>query len=289
MKNEMSEQKRTHPHGEHVCICPECKEEVTVDEGVKCHTQECPECGAPMVAKEAGDWRLKMPKELEKGRGVLSFDFDELEVRSVEDTGEKMIRGYGAVYDKLSADLGGFKELFKQGAFTDAIKNDDIRSLRDHVPSYILGRKKSGTLTLTEEERGLYYEVKPPDTSYARDLMVSIERRDVTGGSIIFQVDGTDGQRWFVDGKEVDELQAFMSMWDDKKHKIERHISKARLLDIGPVTFPAYTQTDVKVRSLMEAAKEQLSIKPDEHGPAPKEGADESLDLYQRKIAIAEL
>ena len=48
-----------HPHGEHVCVCTECKEEITVDEGVKCNTQECPECGAPMVAKEAGEKRTK--------------------------------------------------------------------------------------------------------------------------------------------------------------------------------------------------------------------------------------
>jgi len=48
-----------HPHGEHVCVCPECKKEITVAEGVKCNTQECPECGTPMVAKEAGERRTK--------------------------------------------------------------------------------------------------------------------------------------------------------------------------------------------------------------------------------------
>jgi len=52
-----------HPHGEHVCVCSKCKEEITVDEGVKCNTQECPKCGAPMVAKEAGERRESMTME----------------------------------------------------------------------------------------------------------------------------------------------------------------------------------------------------------------------------------
>jgi HK97 family phage prohead protease len=193
-------------------------------------------------------------------RGLLPFEFDSLEVRADEATGSKLIRGHGAVYNKLSVDLGGFQELFLSGSLTDTIQKDDIRSLRDHIPSYILGRNRAKTLKLEEDEKGIYYEVTPPDTSYARDLMVSIERRDVTGGSIIFQVDGKKNERWFVDGEEVEMLDAFMAMWDGKKHKIERHIVKARLYDIGPVTFPAYPQTDVKVRSMMAMAKEKLNI-----------------------------
>jgi len=195
--------------------------------------------------------------ELVAERGLSPFEFDSLEVRAEGEKEAKLIRGHGAVYNKLSVDLGGFREMLLPGAFTDTLKNDDIRSLRDHTPTYILGRNKAGTLTLTEDERGVYYEVNPPDTSYARDLIVSIERRDVTGGSIIFKVD-KDGERWFADNKEVEMMDAFMAMWDEKKHKIERHVTKARLFDIGPVTFPAYPQTDVKVRSLLALAKEKL-------------------------------
>ena len=46
-----------HPHGEHTCICSECKQEITVAENVKCNTQVCSECGAPMVAQTAGERR----------------------------------------------------------------------------------------------------------------------------------------------------------------------------------------------------------------------------------------
>jgi len=56
-----------HPHGEHICVCSKCGKEITVQEDVRCNTQECPECGAPMVAKEAGEKRTKeaiMPNKL---------------------------------------------------------------------------------------------------------------------------------------------------------------------------------------------------------------------------------
>jgi hypothetical protein len=175
------------------------------------------------------------------------FDLDELEMRAGKGEGERRLSGHGAVYDKLSVDLGGYRELFEQGTFSDSIAKDDIRSLRDHNSSYILGRTKSGTLLLEEDKKGVKFDVSLPDTSYANDLVVSVERKDVTGCSIIFSV---EQERWFVDGEEVEFLDALMAMWDEKKHKVERHVNKGRLYDIGPVTFPAYPQTDVKARAM---------------------------------------
>lgn len=187
-------------------------------------------------------------------RGELRyFDIDALEIRAGEGENEKWLTGHGAVYDKLSIDLGGFRELFEYGTFAESIKKDDIRSLRDHASSYILGRNKAGTLLLEEDRKGVRFEVNLPDTSYARDLLVSVERRDVTGCSIMFGVN-PKGERWFVDGKEVDMLDAWMMMWDGNKRKVERHVNSAWLADIGPVTFPAYPQTDVKARSMELAA-----------------------------------
>lgn len=214
----------------------------------------------------------------EIGPETRVFDFDTLEIRAAENGKSKLIRGHAAVYNKLSEDLGGFKELFEPGAFKDTIVRDDIRSLFNHTPSYILGRNKAKTLTVEEDEKGVYYEVTPPDTRYANDLMVSIERGDISQCSIIFNVDGKAGEKWLVDGAQVDPVDAFVAMWDDKKHKIERHILKARLYDVGPVTFPVYPQTDVKVRDYLSALKEEAAAKLDKQGPPVKTGADASME-----------
>jgi hypothetical protein len=46
-----------HPHGEHVCYCPYCNYELTVEEGQKCNEQTCPNCGTALRAKEIGERR----------------------------------------------------------------------------------------------------------------------------------------------------------------------------------------------------------------------------------------
>jgi len=180
-------------------------------------------------------------------RELRMFGLDSLELRAVEENGERRLVGHGAVYDKWSVDLGGFTELFEQGTFGESLKRDDIRSLRDHNGSYILGRSKAGTLTLEEDKKGVRFEVLLPDTSYANDLVVSVERRDITGCSIMFK---SEVEQWLVDSKEVEFIDALMAMWDEKKHKVQRRVSHGQLFDIGPVTFPAYPQTDVKTRGM---------------------------------------
>ena len=168
-----------------------------------------------------------------------AFELTELEVRADENEPKK-IRGYAAIFEKLSVPLWGFREKIAKGAFAESIKKDDIRALWNHDPNYVLGRNKSGTLALEEDDKGLKIEVTPPDTQWARDLLVSIERKDVTQMSFGFEV-------------EKDE-------WDrsDEKNVI-RTLLKSRLSDVSPVTFPAYPQTSVGVRSTEEVYNEFLA------------------------------
>ena len=140
-----------------------------------------------------------------------------------------MISGYAAVFNKLSEEMGCFREKILPGAFTKTIKNDDIRALVDHDSSRILGRNTAGTLALTEDDKGLKVDITPPDTSIGRDILVSIERGDVSGMSFGFQ---TINDEWnTVDGEEV------------------RTLTEVKLFDVSPVTFPAYPDTSVAVRS----------------------------------------
>lgn len=156
-----------------------------------------------------------------------------LELR--EDTDSNAITGYAAVFNSWSEDLGFFKERISPGAFKKTILENDIRALINHDPNLIIGRTKNKTLRLWEDEKGLGFEVDLPDTSYARDLRTSIKRKDITQNSFGFMVVQDE---WSGDGKR-------------------RTLREVQLFDISPVTFPAYKQTNVKLRL------QRLGIDPD--------------------------
>lgn len=154
---------------------------------------------------------------------------------SVEQRAEdepKRIIGHAAVFEVLSQELGyftRFREKIARGAFDDAL-NDDVRALFNHDANYVLGRTTNKTLILSVDERGLKVDITPPDTQVARDLMVSIQRGDINQMSFAFTVAEDE---WF----------------EDKDENVTRTILKIdRLYDVSPVTYPAYTQTDVSAR-----------------------------------------
>ena len=151
------------------------------------------------------------------------------------DNEKPKISGYAAVFGKWSEDLGGFREKIAKGAFTKALKASDPRALFNHDSNYVLGRKSAGTLDLKEDNKGLFMEIDPPDTQFARDLMVSIERGDITQQSFGFYL-SPDGEKWAE---------------DKKTGAVTRTITEVEeLLDVSPVTFPAYPDTTVALRSL---------------------------------------
>jgi HK97 family phage prohead protease len=165
------------------------------------------------------------------------FFAGKLELRAEADK-PKQILGYGAVFNALSEDLGGFREIIEPGAFSDVL-GDDVRALLNHDPNLLLGRTTAGTLGLTEDEVGLRYEITPPDTTYANDLIVSIGRKDLDQSSFAFRV-AVKGETW----KEPTESQPYYL----------RIIHKfARLFDVSPVTFPAYQATSVALRDYLQA------------------------------------
>lgn len=143
----------------------------------------------------------------------------------------RRIVGYTAIFHELSEDLGGFRERIAPGAFAETIANDDIRALFNHDPSLLLGRNRAGSLSLREDAHGLAFIITPGDSQLARDVMLWIKRLEVTGCSFGFRTP-PGGDEWsIVDGGNV------------------RTLTKVRLYDVGPVTFPAYPQTDVTIPS----------------------------------------
>tara|TARA_R110000868_G_scaffold29889_25_gene111152 strand:+ start:776 stop:1375 length:600 start_codon:yes stop_codon:yes gene_type:complete len=154
----------------------------------------------------------------------------ELRAGSGEDGGLPTISGHAAVFDQLSEDLGGFRERMAPGAFAASIGEDDIRALFNHSPDNVLGRNRAGTLTLAEDRTGLAIKIDPPDTAFARDLVTLIERGDISEMSIGFRT--------------------ITDEWNIEEGEPVRTVKAVRLFDVSPVTFPAYPQTDVAVRSL---------------------------------------
>jgi HK97 family phage prohead protease len=155
----------------------------------------------------------------------------EFEIRS--EGNSFIFEGYALKWDARSQNLGGFRERVAQGATTDTIVNDDIRALFNHDPNLILGRNRSNTLRLSEDTDGLHYQVPMPDTTYARDLAVAMERGDVTQSSFGFRTSGPEGDSWAE---------------DDDGYPL-RTLRKISLFDVSPVTYPAYADSTSGVGS----------------------------------------
>ena len=153
---------------------------------------------------------------------------DVAELRADED---KKIQGYAAVFNKMSEDLGGFREIIRHGAFSKTINDGaDVRALLNHDTNYVLGRTTNGTLVLEEDKKGLKVDITPPDTQWARDLVVSINRGDINQMSFGFSV--------------------VTDKWRTKDEENIRELLEVKLFDVSPVTYPAYPQTNVQVRDL---------------------------------------
>ena len=161
-----------------------------------------------------------------------------LEVKA-DENGRTVIRGYAAVFESESQDLGGFVEIVERGAFDEVMSsNPDVFGKYNHTQ--VIGRTSSGTMRLMVDERGLRYEIDPPRSAAA--VVELIERGDVRGSSFAFR------------SRPADET------WSrDANGRMIRRIKKFSFLgDAGPVDTPAYmaTETYVSKRALEMAQAE---------------------------------
>lgn len=160
-----------------------------------------------------------------------------IELRVLDADGGKQVSWFPALFNSLSEDMWGMRESIKPSAFNKTIQEADIRALFNHDPNFVLGRNASGTLDLSVTRKGLRATVNPPDTQWANDLMVSVERGDISGGSFAFSV-VKDEWTYNEDGSVLRELQ------------------EVKLFDVSLVTYPAYPDTNgsAVVRALMTAS-----------------------------------
>ncbi len=210
--------------------------------------------------------------------------FSAMEFRAATKGDKQTLEGMAAVFGQYSDDLGGFIEIIDAGFF-DEVMDDDVRSLLNHDRNYVLGRTAAGTLEIEQRLEGLFQRTYPPvmdpeSTQWAKDLMVSVRRGDVTQMSIGFIVkqtwrgDPEDGDEWYIVGD-----------------KIIRRLKKGgckELLDVSVATYPAYPQTTVSADTRSRFSEFQKSI---QNGQAPEvdgqaEERQEPLEDLQRRLEL---
>lgn len=180
-----------------------------------------------------GNWEgeEKSEKAVIESRS-FNFQIEQIELRDKENAKEPIIKGHAAIFnERTSIPMWGFDEMVSRGAFIDSIKADDIRALFNHDANFVLGRNKSGTLKLQEDDRGLAIEINPPNTQFANDLMHLMERGDINQMSFAFQI---KKEEWTKGEEGTADL---------------RTLKQVKLYDISAVTFPAYEGTNIAVRS----------------------------------------
>lgn len=156
-----------------------------------------------------------------------------------EGDGKRFITGTPIVVERVT-DLGYFEEVIDKEATRDLIENNDIRVLKNHDANYLLGRsnKGQGTAKLTRDSEGnISYSVEVRDNRGALvDTHDEILSGDLDGGSFAFNI-------------KSEEI-----IYPDRANKrtkpLRRITGFERVLDVGPVVYPAYQDTTAAARSI---------------------------------------
>lgn len=176
--------------------------------------------------------RSQMTKKIER----RTYTVRDLETRQTED-GTMRLSGYAAVFHDSSVPLP-FKESIAPGAFRKTLsETPDVRLLVNHE-GLPLARTKNGTLTLREDDKGLFMDAVIADTQKGRDLYTLVQRGDLDQMSFAFRV---VRQKWS----------------EDRSTRLLTELSLADG-DVSVVTYPAYPTTSVEARAHLKKAMEAL-------------------------------
>ena len=162
----------------------------------------------------------------------------EIRKAEIQSASGRTVSGYAVRFETESVNMG-FVEVIKRGAITEeTIKTSDVFALLNHNENTVLARSNHGvgSLTLTVDNDGVYYEFEAPNTANGDELLEHIKRGEISQSSFAFTVSNEDGAETWT--KRSDGV-------------IVRQINKiSRLYDISPVYQPAYTETTCSRRAL---------------------------------------
>jgi|GEM_PF-1054344 len=188
--------------------------------------------------------------QIPERRALTARFIDPPEIRDGETgDGSYTFIGHAAVWNRLSVDLGGFRERITRGAFTAVLDDPllDVTLVADHGMGALttVASTRGKTLELSEDAKGLRVYASVAPTTVGSDLKILMQRGDVQGMSFGFSID-EGGDTWAIEGDET----------------VRTVLKVSRLYDVSIVSFPAYPATDVSVRglALLVERRERLDL-----------------------------
>ena len=206
---------------------------------------------------------------MDDNREYRSYPVKQIELRAAASAPTQIV-GYAAVFNQLSEDLGFFREKIAPGAFAGSIASEDVFALWQHQTDKPIGRKSNRTLGLKEDTIGLAAEITPPDTSWGRDAVVSVESGLVSHFSFGFQT--------------------IRDEWDYTNRDMPiRTLLEVKLFEVSPVTFPAYPQTSAEARAKVAEIRTRNGEGVDAGNRAQAQAQARESALAQVRIAEIEI
>lgn len=195
------------------------------------------------------------------------------ETRTEGEVTERIVAGYAAVFNTKTKLSERVEEMIKPGAFSSSL-GGDVRALWSHNSDMVIGRTKNGSLELKEDQFGLNFRLKLPDTQQGRDAYTLISQGFVTGVSFGFRV---KKDSWTRGENNAPHL---------------RTLEEVDLLEVSPTAFPAYAETSVSARSAEEILKEyesKLAWEENERSSEAVKALRNSLDILEAKFKLETL
>lgn len=183
--------------------------------------------------------------------------FKGIEIRATEE--KRQMTGYAAVFNSDSVDFGWFKEQIAPGAFSRSIKEKvNVRALVDHDTGKVIASTKAKTLSVREDDKGLFVDLEPANTTHGNDILELVKRGDVDAMSFGFRV---------IEDK-----------WETRDGKDFRTLIDVDLMEVSIVAMPAYPATSISARSAEKVWEE--------HQKQLATGSRASTERVKRMVAF---
>jgi len=231
-------------------------------------------------------------KQQSEGSGEVIRRFATFEHRAAKgEAGQMVIEGMGAVFNQYTL-IGDYLERIMPGFF-DGAATERCACLKNHDPNLVLGRTSNGSLTLQVTPDGLQYRSVLPDTTTARDTYTEVQGGYLTQSSFAFTVKSGPFRQVAPDELrgQVPEEWINRAMWNGKV-TVRDLVQAGEVLDVSPVTYPAYATTTAAT------ASEQRSLQQwrDERGGEQRKDEQEQTPVaptheqeqLNRRLRIAE-